>query len=36
MSSSHESQSWFDTWWPLFLVLFGVSFVLFLACFKPV
>jgi len=33
--SSHESQSWFERWWPLFLVLFGVSFVLLLACFKP-
>jgi hypothetical protein len=23
------------TIWPVFLVLFGISFVLFLACFKP-
>jgi len=35
MSSSHESQHWFERWWPLFLVGFGISFVLFLACFKP-
>ena len=35
MSSSHQSESWFERWWPLFLVAFGISFVLFLACFKP-
>jgi hypothetical protein len=34
MSTSHESH-WFERWWPLFLVAFGISFVLFLACFKP-
>ena len=33
MSASHEKASWFDTWWPLFLVAFGITFVLFLATF---
>jgi hypothetical protein len=33
--SSHESESWLERWWPLFLILFGVTCVLFLACFKP-
>ena len=28
MSSSSESQSWLDRWWPLLLVLFGLGFYL--------
>ncbi len=28
-----EQGSWLDKWWPLFLILFGISFVLFLATF---
>jgi len=34
MSTSHKSH-WFERWWPLFLAAFGISFILFLACFKP-
>ena len=38
-NDSSEAQGWFgdtdwlDLWWPAFLILFGISFVLFLACF---
>ena len=35
MSSHHETESWLDKWWPLLLILFGVSCVLFLALFHP-
>lgn len=35
MSSSHESQSWIDRWWPLLLILFGLTFVSVLVFFKP-
>jgi len=31
--SSQVKQSWIDTWWPLLLIAFGVTFVLFLANF---
>jgi len=34
MSSSNES-SWVDRWWPLLVILFGISFVSFLISFKP-
>ena len=33
--SSHQSASWIDTWWPLFLILFGISFVTLLISFAP-
>jgi hypothetical protein len=32
--SSDENKN-VGTIWPVFLILFGISFVLFLACFKP-
>ncbi len=35
MSSSHEKPFWLDTWWPLFVILFGVIFVLFIVLFHP-
>ena len=35
MSASHDSRHWLDTWWPLFLILFGVTFVSFLISFHP-
>ena len=35
MSSSHESGSWLDTWWPLLVILFGVTFVSVVALWKP-
>lgn len=28
-----SDTNWLDKWWPAFLILFGISFVLFLACF---
>lgn len=34
MSASHE-EKWIDTWWPLFLILFGVTFVTVLVSFAP-
>jgi hypothetical protein len=36
MSSSHESLSWVENWWPFFLILFGLLFVTLLVSFAPV
>jgi hypothetical protein len=35
MSSSNESVSWVERWWPLFVILFGGIFVSILVNFKP-
>jgi len=35
MSSLHESQSWFDRWWPLLVILYGVLFVSLITMFHP-
>jgi hypothetical protein len=43
MSSSSESESelvsesghWFDTWWPLLVILYGLLFVTVLVSFAP-
>ena len=35
MSSSTESESWLDRWWPLLLISFGLLFVLVLVTFSP-
>jgi hypothetical protein len=35
MSSSNETGFWMDTWWPLFVILFGVAFVVFITQFSP-
>jgi steroid 5-alpha reductase family enzyme len=35
MSSSVESISWVDRWWPLLVILFGVIFVTVLVTFNP-
>jgi hypothetical protein len=35
MSSSSESISWLDQWWPLLVILYGVIFVLVLVTFSP-
>ena len=35
MSSSSESQSWLDQWWPLLVILYGVIFVSVLVTFSP-
>ena len=32
--TSEGKQGWLDEWWPLFLIIFGISCVLFLAIFK--
>ncbi len=34
-SPSHKSEAWIDRWWPLFVILFGVVFVLILDNFAP-
>jgi hypothetical protein len=34
MSSSRKS-SWLDRWWPLLLILFGLTFISTLAFFSP-
>ncbi len=34
MSSSNESM-WFDRWWPLLVIGFGLLFVSVLISFKP-
>jgi hypothetical protein len=33
MSASNESG--LDTWWPVLLVLFGLTFLTILLCFSP-
>jgi len=35
MSSSTESGSWLDSWWPLLVILFGLIFVSILVTFSP-
>jgi len=35
MSASHTSRHFMDTWWPAFLILFGILFVSFLVSFHP-
>jgi len=35
MSASHNSSHFMDTWWPAFLILFGILFVTFLVSFHP-
>jgi hypothetical protein len=35
MSSSSESVSWLDQWWPLLVILYGVIFVTVLVTFSP-
>ena len=35
MSSSNESVSWLDRWWPLLVILYGVFFVSVLVTFAP-
>ncbi len=31
----HHEEFWLDTWWPLFVILFGIIFVSVLVSFKP-
>jgi hypothetical protein len=33
--SSHHSEPWIDTWWPVLVIAFGIIFVTFLVSFKP-
>lgn len=35
MSATHNSRHFMDTWWPAFLILFGILFVSFLVSFHP-
>jgi hypothetical protein len=35
MSASHDSNNFMDTWWPAFLILFGIIFVACLVSFHP-
>lgn len=35
MSSSSKSEPWFDRWFPLLVILFGLLFLAFLVTFKP-
>ena len=32
---SHEQQTWFDRYWQVLVILFGILFVTFLVSFKP-
>jgi len=36
MESSHKSAPWWETWWPLFVIVFGITFVTILVSFHPV
>jgi hypothetical protein len=35
MSSSSNSLSWFDRWWPLLVILYGLLFIATLVTFAP-
>jgi hypothetical protein len=35
MSSSSESVSWLDRWWPLLVIGYGVIFLTVLVSFSP-
>lgn len=35
MSTSEEKDSWLERWWPLFVILYGVVFVLIIDNFAP-
>jgi hypothetical protein len=35
MSSSNHSLSWMETWWPLGVILFGLTFLTILVSFNP-
>jgi hypothetical protein len=35
MSSLSEPVSWFDRWWPLLVILYGIVFVTVLVTFSP-
>jgi len=37
MSEHHHDHKefWLDTWWPLLVILFGITFVTILISFKP-
>jgi hypothetical protein len=32
---SHNDEPWLDTWWPLFLIIYGLLFVILLTTFRP-
>ncbi len=34
--SSHKKEPFIDRWWPVFLILFGLTFISILALFHPV
>ena len=34
MSSSSQTESWMDRWWPLLLIVFGLIFVTLLTTFR--
>ena len=31
----HEKESWFDTWWQVLVIVFGLSFLSVLVSFAP-
>ena len=31
----HGSNNWIDTWWPLLLIIFGLTFISVLVFFNP-
>jgi hypothetical protein len=35
MSSAHEPESWFDRWWILLVIIFGLLFLTMLVSFHP-
>lgn len=35
MSDEHETESWFDQWWQVLVIVFGLSFLSVLVCFAP-
>jgi hypothetical protein len=36
MSSEHHSESFFDRYWQVLVILFGIAFVILLVSFHPV
>ena len=35
MSAERETASWFDQWWQVLVIVFGLSFLSVLVCFAP-
>ncbi len=35
MSSPNNPNRWWETWWPLFVIIYGITFAMIVANWKP-